>query len=205
MNNIGKLIKSKTISFNETLIKNYVKLNLNEVEAMILMILYNQQDEGNSYLSVKALKNKVSISIEDLSNYVMLLVQKGMIEILIDEEGKETFNLNQIIEKLGEILNNNKVEEYDKSFIVSEIISFIEKIYVKPLTSADLLIINDWIDHNYDFEDIKRAVIQSTHVQKQSLKYVDAILVNKQNNRRTNVEADPKIKELIDSIYVKSR
>ena len=41
MNNIGKLIKSKTISFNETLIKNYVKLNLNEIEAMILMILYN--------------------------------------------------------------------------------------------------------------------------------------------------------------------
>lgn len=204
MNNIGKLIKSKTISFNETLIKNYVKLNLNEIEAMILMILYNQQDEGNSYLSLKTLQNKVSISIEDLSNYVMLLVQKGMIEIFIDEEGKETFNLNQIFDKLGEILDNNKVEEYDKRVIVSEIISFIEKIYIKPLTSADLLIINDWVDNNYDFEDIKKAVLQSTHVQKQSLKYVDAILINKQN-KRTPTEADPKIKELIDSIYVKSR
>lgn len=205
MNNIGKLIKSKTISFNETLIKNYVKLNLNEIEAMILMILYNQQDEGNSYLSIKALHNKVSISLEDLSNYVMLLVQKGMIEILIDEEGKETFNLNQIIDKLGEILDNNKVDEYDKTFIVSEIISFVEKVYVKPLASADLLIVNDWVDNNYDLEDIKKAVLQSTHVQKQSLKYVDAILVNKQNNKRTAVEADPKMKELIDSIYVKSR
>lgn len=205
MNNIGKLIKSKTISFNETLIKNYVKLNLNEIEAMILMILYNQQDEGNSYLSIKALHNKVSISLEDLSNYVMLLVQKGMIEILIDEEGKETFNLNQIIDKLGEILDNNKVDEYDKTFIVSEIISFVEKVYVKPLASADLLIVNDWVDNNYDLEDIKKAVLQSTHVQKQSLKYVDAILVNKQNTKRTAVEADPKMKELIDSIYVKSR
>lgn len=205
MNNIGKLIKSKTISFNETLIKNYVKLNLNEIEAMILMILYNQQDEGNSYLSVKTLKNKVSISVEDLSNYVMLLVQKGMIEIFIDEEGEETFSLNQIIDKLGEILDNNKVEEYDKRVIVSEIISFIEKIYVKPLTSADLLIVNDWVDNQYDFEDIKKAILQSTHVQKQSLKYVDAILVNKQNTRRAPTEADPKIKELIDSIYVKSR
>lgn len=205
MNNIGKLIKSKTISFNETLIKNYVKLNLNEIEAMILMILYNQQDEGNSYLSIKALHNKVSISLEDLSNYVMLLVQKGMIEILIDEVGKETFNLNQIIDKLGEILDNNKVDEYDKTFIVSEIISFVEKVYVKPLTSADLLIVNDWVDNNYDLEDIKKAVLQSTHVQKQSLKYVDAILVNKQNQKRTAVEADPKMKELIDSIYVKTR
>ena len=122
MNNIGKLIKSKTISFNETLIKNYVKLNLNEIEAMILMILYNQQDEGNSYLSVKQLKNKVSISEEDLSNYVMLLVQKGMIEILIDEEGKETFNLNQIYDKLGDILNNNKIDEID-SFFITELSS----------------------------------------------------------------------------------
>lgn len=205
MNNIGKLIKSKTISFNETLIKNYVKLNLNEVEAMILMILYNQQDEGNSYLSLKALQEKVSVSFEDLSNYVMLLVQKGMIEILIDEEGKETFNLNQIIDKLGEILDNNKVDEYDKRILVSEIINFIEKVYVKPLSSADLLIVNDWVNNNYDFEEIKRAVLQSTHVQKQFLKYVDAILVNKQNTKRTAVEADPKIKELIDSVYVKSR
>lgn len=205
MNNIGKLIKSKTISFSETLIKNYVKLNLNEIEAMILMVLYNQQDEGNSYLSIKQLKNKVSISEEDLSNYVMLLVQKGMVEILIDEEGKETFNLNQIYDKLGDILSNNRIDELDKTVYVTEIINFIEKIYVKPLTSSDLLIVNEWVDNNYDFEDIKNAVLQSTHVKKQSLKYVEAILVNKQNTKRTTAEADPKIRELIESIYVKKR
>ena len=43
---------------------------------MILMVLYNQQTEGNEYLSIKSLKNRVSISEENLSNYVMLLVQK---------------------------------------------------------------------------------------------------------------------------------
>lgn len=205
MNNIGKLIKSKTISFNETLIKNYVRLNLNEIEAMILMVLYNQQDEGNSYLSVKALKEKVSISEEDLSNYLMLLVQKGMIEILIDEESKETFNLDQIMDKLGDLLNNNKTTDYDKTIIVSEIISFTEKMFSKPLTSGDLLIINEWVDNGYDLEEIKRAILQSTKVQKQSLKYADAVLVSKQNTRRTEINADPKIKELIDSIYVKRK
>ena len=205
MNNIGKLIKSKTISFNETLIKNYVRLNLNEIEAMILMVLYNQQDEGNSYLSVKALKEKVSISEEDLSNYLMLLVQKGMIEILIDEESKETFNLDQIMDKLGDLLNNNKTTDYDKTIIVSEIISFTEKMFSKPLTSGDLLIINEWVDNGYDLEEIKRAILQSTKVQKQSLKYADAVLVSKQNTRRTEINADPKIKELIDSIYDKRK
>ena len=205
MNNIGKLIKSKTISFNETLIKNYVHLNLNEVEAMILMILYNQQTEGNVYLSIKSLKNKVSISEENLSNYVMLLVQKGMIEILIDEDGNETFNLDQIMDKLGELLNNNKTEEYDKSFFVNEIVGFAEKVFTKPLTSADLLVVNDWVNNRYDLEDIKRAILQTTKVQKQSLKYADAILVSGQNSRRTTNESDPKIKEMIDSIYVKRR
>lgn len=205
MNNIGKLIKSKTISFNETLIKNYVRLNLNETEAMILMVLYNQQDEGNSYLSVKCLKEKVSISEENLSNYLMLLVQKGMIEILIDEDGKETFNLDQIMDKLGSILDNNKTTEYDKTIIVNEIISFTEKMFSKPLTSGDLLIINDWVNSEYELEDIKRAILQSTKVQKQSLKYADAVLVSKQKSTRSEVQADPKIKELIDSIYVKRR
>ncbi len=205
MNNIGKLIKSKTISFNETLIKNYVHLNLNETEAMILMILYNQQNEGNVYLSVKSLKSRVSISEENLSNYVMLLVQKGMIEILIDEDGNETFNLDQIMDKLGELLNNNKTEEYDKSFFVNEIVGFAEKVFTKPLTSADLLVINDWVNNRYELEDIKRAILQTTKVQKQSLKYADAILVSGQNAKRTTCEADPKIKEMIDSIYVKRR
>lgn len=205
MNNIGKLIKSKTISFNETLIKNYVNLNLNETEAMILMVLYNQQTEGNEYLSIKSLKNRVSISEENLSNYVMLLVQKGMIEIFIDEDGNETFNLDQIINKLGEVLDNNKTEEYDKTFYVNEIVSFCEKVFVKPLTSADLLVINEWVNNQYDLEEIKRAILQTTKVQKQSLKYADAILISKQNAKRTPTEVDPKIKEMIDSIYVKKR
>lgn len=205
MNNIGKLIKSKTISFNETLIKNYINLNLNETEAMILMILYNQQEDGYEYLSLKTLKNKVTLSEEDLSNYVMLLVQKGMIEILIDEDGNEIFNLDQIIDKLGELLSNNKTEEYDKKFFVNEIVSFAEKVFLKPLTSADLLVINDWANSQYDFEDIKRAILQATKVQKQSLKYADAILVSKQNERKPATDVDPKIKEMIESIYVKKR
>lgn len=203
MNNIGKLIKSKTISFNEVLIKNYVKLNLNETEAMILMILYNLQDDGNSYLSIKQLVNKVTLSEETLSDYVMLLVQKGMIEILIAEDGSETFNLDQIIDKLGMVLNNNKTDEYDRRIITNEIISFSEKMFTKSLSPSDLMVINDWVSSEYEMEDIKRAILETTKINKQSLKYADAILVSKKNAKRTVCEQDPKIKELIDSIYVK--
>lgn len=203
MNNIGKLIKSKTISFNEVLIKNYVKLNLNETEAIILMVLYNLQDEGSSYLSIKQLVNKVTLSEETLSDYVMLLVQKGMIEILIDEDGEETFNLDQIIDKLGTLLNNQKTDEYDRTIITNEIISFAEKMFVKPLSPSDLMVINDWVSGEYEIEDIKRAILETTKINKQSLRYADAILVSKKNAKRTVCEQDPKIKELLDSIYVK--
>lgn len=203
MNNIAKLIKSKTISFNEVLIKNYVNLNLNETEAMILMILYNLQDDGNSYLSIKQLVSKVTLSEETLSDYVMLLVQKGMIEILIDEEGKETFNLDQIIDKLGSLLNNEKKDEYDQKVLLNEIISFVEKMFVKPLAPSDLMIINDWINSGYELDDIKKAVLETVKMNKQTLRYTDAILVNKEKTKRTPCTQDPKIKELIDSIYVK--
>lgn len=203
MNNIAKLIKSKTISFNEVLIKNYVNLNLNETEAMILMILYNLQDDGNSYLSIKQLVSKVTLSEETLSDYVMLLVQKGMIEILIDEEGKETFNLDQIIDKLGSLLNNEKKDEYDQKVLLNEIISFVEKMFVKPLAPSDLMIINDWINSGYELDDIKKAVLETVKMNKQTLRYTDAILVNKEKAKRTPCTQDPKIKELIDSIYVK--
>ena len=77
MNNIGKLIKSKTISFNEMLIRFYTKLNLNETEAMILMVLYVQQDDTGEVLSTDVLKSKVSLNEEELSNVILSLINKS--------------------------------------------------------------------------------------------------------------------------------
>lgn len=206
MNSIGKLIKAKTISFKDVLIQNYISLNLNEVESMILMILYNQQEEGNTFLSIKELKKHVTISLEDLSSYVMLLVQKGTIELLIDEEGKEKFNLDPLINQLGELLEKNEEQKSDYQIAsnISEITSYIERLYGRLLSPSDLIIVNNWVKEGYDIDDIKKALMESTKAQKMHLKYADAILINQNKKRRvSNQDSDDEIKRLLASVYVK--
>lgn len=205
MNSIGKLIKAKTISFNEMLIRHYTKLKLDEKEAMILMLLYVQQDEGNSLLVTESLKSKVAMSEDELSSIIVQLVQKGYIELLINNEGKETFNLDKVIDALGEYLadNDEHQEVTDRTLQLQEIVSYAEKCYQKVLTSNDLIIINHWLDLNYRLEDIEQAILDSLKAKKLHLKYADAILVNRKKERTKVTEVDEDIKQMLQSVYVK--
>lgn len=205
MNSIGKLIKAKTISFNEMLIRHYTKLKLDEKEAMILMLLYVQQDEGNSLLVTESLKSKVAMSEDELSSIIVQLVQKGCIELLINNEGKETFNLDKVIDSLGEYLadNDEHQEVTDRTLQLQEIVSYAENCYQKVLTSNDLIIINHWLDLNYRLEDIEQAILDSLKAKKLHLKYADAILVNRKKERTKVTEVDEDIKQMLQSVYVK--
>lgn len=205
MNSIGKLIKAKTISFNEMLIRNYKKLKLDEKEAMILMLLYVQQDEGSTILVTENLKTKVTMSEDELSLIIVQLVQKGYIELLINDDGKETFSLDKVIDTLGNYLadNSEQNEITDRSLLLQEIISYAEKCYQKVLNSNDLIIINHWLDLNYSLEDIEEAILDSLKAKKLHLKYADAILVNRKKERTKVTEVDEDIKQMLQSVYVK--
>ncbi len=207
MNSIGKLIKAKTISFNEMLIRYYKKLNLTEQEAMLLMLLYIQQDEGDSLLSINVLKDKVTIPENELSSIILKLVQEGYIELLISDDGKESFNLDKVIDMLGEYLSDNdsNKKETDRTAILQEIVSYTEKCYQRVLSSNDLMIINHWLDLNYSLQDIEQAILDSLKAKKSHLKYADAILANRKKERTKVTEVDEDIKQMLQGVYVKRR
>ena len=204
MNSIAKLIRSKTISFNEMMIRYYKKLGLNEVETMVLMHLYMQQ-EDSSVLSVGDIKDNVSISENELSNLIVNLIQKGFIELLIDDTGKETYNLNPVVEKLGNIIEGNSENENNNVGDVQEITSYIETSFGRVLNNNDLKLVNEWINQGYSVEEIKEAVILSLRAKKTHLKYVDAILSNHHREREKVTVVDEEMKQLLDTVYVKRR
>lgn len=205
MNNIGKLIKSKTISFNETLIRHYPLLDLTEAEAMVLMVLYVQQDDTGEVLSLETLKTKVSMKEEELSMLIVKLVQKGYIELLIDESGKEKFNIDKVIEKLGELLEGSDDTKKDQTVILQEIVEYVEKCYQKVCSSSDLMIINNWLDLKYTIKDMKEAILDSLKAKKTHLKYADAILANRKKERVQVDNIDEDIKNMLETVYVKRR
>ncbi len=205
MSSVARLIKAKTISFTEEMIKNYHLLKLNEIEAMILIHLFHQLDTNNNLLSTKVLSSKMSITEEEISNYVMNLIQKGFIELVFDEK-EEVFNLDGTYNALARVLDELEDDTTfkDRQDLLSQIVVYVETTYAKLCSPADLMVINHWLDLGYSFQEIKKAVLDSLKAKKLHLKYADAILANnKRQSEKETVVYDEDIKKMLDEMYVK--
>ena len=204
MTSVARLIKAKTISFTEEIITHYKELNLTETEAIVLIFLFRKLDDQDNILSTSALTKKMTLSEDELSNLVVGLVQKGFIEISM-EEGVESFELDGVYEALAAVLNQENTTAFiDRQDMLSQIVLYVETTYAKPCEPADLMIINSWLDLGYSYNEIKTAVLDSLKAKKLHLKYADAILANrKTQSKRTMVEYDEDIKKMLDAMYVK--
>ena len=142
----------------------------------------------------------MTLDEEELSNLVIGLVQKGYIELVVEEE--ETFKLDGIYEALAKVLDEEEdTTHFERQEFLSQIVLYIETTYA---TSADLMIIHHWIDLGYTLDEIKKAVLDSLKAKKMHLKYADAILANrKATSNRPTVEYDEDIKRMLDEMYVK--
>lgn len=206
MNSIAKLIKAKTIDFTQVLIKHYKAIGLNETTAVIVAKLYYLADENDNFLELEKLAKEVTINIEELSDLVIDLVNKGYIELTLDNNGKETFTLDGVIEKLGVVLDKGSSHELldERKEKLSLIVSYVETTFSRICSAADLIIINAWLDNNYDYEDIKSAVFRAFQLGKYNLKYADAILASKASHQaKPEIEVDEELKALLDGAYVK--
>ena len=204
MTSVARLIKAKTISFTEEIITHYKELNLTETEAIVLIFLFRKLDDQDNILSTSALTKKMTLSEDELSNLVVGLVQKGFIEISM-EEGVESFELDGVYEALAAVLNQENTTAFiDRQDMLSQIVLYVETTYANPCAPADLMIINSWLDLGYSYNEIKTAVLDSLKAKKLHLKYADAILANrKTQSKRTMVEYDEDIKKMLDAMYVK--
>ena len=196
MSAVARLIKAKTISFTEELLKNYKKINLNEVETILLIKLSQQLDSHDNVLSINDLIYSMTLKETEISNLVISLVQRGFIEINLDN-GVESFSIDGTIELLAKAIDDNEPNTFkDRQDLLSQIVLYIETTYAKPLAPADLMIINNWIDLAYTFEEIKKAILDSLKAKKLHLKYADAILANRSaKEKRETVEYDEEINE----------
>ena len=101
--------------------------------------------------------------------------------------------------------NDSIIDKNDRQVVLQEMVEYIEKCYQKVLSSSDLMIINNWLDLNYNIDEMKQAVLDSLKAKKMHLKYADAILVNRKKERVQVSNVDEDIKSMLESVYVKTR
>ena len=205
MNNIAKLIKAKTIDFTQVLIKYYKAIGLNETTAVIVAKLYYLAEENDNFLELDKLCKEVTLSCDKLSDEIINLVNQGYIELTLDNNGKEEFTLDGVIERLGVAIDKTSDDVLDeRQEKLSLIVTYVETTFSRTCSTADLVVINAWLDNNYNSDDIKSAVFKSFQLGKFNLKYADAILASKASHKVNNdLEIDEELKALLDGAYVK--
>lgn len=204
MNAVARLIKAKTISFTEEILSHYKELGLNEQETLVLIFLYRKLDSKDNVLTTKDLVNKMTLTEDAISNLIIELVQKGYIDINL-ENGIESFALDGVYEALSKVLDEVEKENSisSRQDLLSQIVLYIETTYAKTLSPADLMIINNWIDLGYTYNEIKVAVLDSLKAKKMHLKYADAILANRKKTRQEAIDIDEELREMLNNMYVK--
>ena len=205
MNSIAKLIKAKTIDFTQVLIKHYKAIGLNETTAVIVAKLYYLAEENDNFLELDKLCKEVTLSSDKLSDEIINLVNQGYIELTLDNNGREEFTLDGVIERLGVAIDKTSDDVLDdRQEKLSLIVTYVETTFSRTCSTADLVVINAWLDNNYNYDDIKSAVFKSFQLGKFNLKYADAILASKASHKVNNdLEIDEELKALLDGAYVK--
>lgn len=190
-----KLIKKRLINIKDYIIKNYVKLGLDEKLAILLIHIYDLQESGEHFLSINELINKTTFDFIECSDLVYKLVQKNLLafNMIIDDNGKrkEMFTLEPLYQKIIEDIVYESEVNLQKNIDnnISDLVTFIEREFGRTLSAFEFEMISSWINEDrYEISLIKLALKEAILSSAYNLKYVDRILLNWQQKNIKTIE-----------------
>ena len=203
MNQVIELLKSSDYQVPKELLFNYKKMNITDIELIILIYLINQSEDT---YNPKKLGTDLDIKLNDVLESINSLSEKNIISIKIrniNNVRNEVINLDSLYEKLAFSLTD--VEEKKDN----DLYSLFETEFGRTLSPMEFEIINGWVDNGYSEELIKLALKEATYNGVSNLRYIDKIIYewNKkgiktkedvEKNRKNFKNNSNKNKELFD-------
>lgn len=162
------LIKDIPYYIPNILLKNYRKLNITDTEFILLVYLINN-DEG---FNPKKISRELNFNIEEVMTLINSLMDKNIlkIEIVNKKVREEIINLDELYNKLGFLIINDKKEEKQ-----TNLFDIFEKEFGRTLSPMDYEIISDW-QQNFSDELIKLALKEAVFNGVSNLRYIDKII-----------------------------
>lgn len=184
VNDMQNFVDEDVVDFEKLVLKYYYHINLDEIDAIILIKLNALKSMGVNIISPMKLKKITSLSVDDCSKRLDKLISLGYItiSIVINDKGRETetFDFHNLFEKIFMYMfdKKTKIIEQEAKNDISTVIKMFESELNKSLSPMELEICNRWIgEDRYTVELIKEALLESVKIGKVSIQYVDGILL----------------------------
>lgn len=203
MKSYYELLKSNVIDFDKLIIDKYHLLGLDEANTIILIKLNNLLKSGNSTLSLNKVASGVSISIEELSERVLKLVNDGFVTMKIDSKGKETFDIDQTLKRLSIIVNDEdyKKEHDERNNDIKYIVTVLEREFKKILSPIEREVVNKWVyEYKYPLTQIEYAINDALKYKNRGINYIDKVLYRKNHEEEKEEHQNSDIQNLFKKV-----
>ncbi|MDD3392360.1 MAG: DnaD domain protein [Bacilli bacterium] len=162
-------IKMRDYTVPYLLFHNYVKLNINHQQLIILIYLINAKD---SLYNPKAISKDLNWSLKEVMETVQELSNMVLIDIKVKKSKQgieEVIDLSNIYNKLALLVTENEKSS-------SNIYTVFEKELGRTLSPIEYELIGSWIDGKYNEEVIILALKEAVYNGVSNFRYIDKIL-----------------------------
>ncbi|MEJ6348470.1 DnaD domain protein [Holzapfeliella sp. He02] len=194
-------------SISQALLNYYNKINVSDLELIVLLQLEKYRQNGNFFPSNNDIHQHTNLSAHDVGQILQSLVSKELIEIIqtTDKVNKiETqYRLDNLYQKLVDYIDNNICEseseteevlmEPDNQDGLSYVMRQFEIEFGRLLSPIEREMIQSWLlEDNYNQEVVILALRESVLSQVYNFKYIDKILLNWQ---KMNLKTPQQVKQ----------
>lgn len=204
------LIQKGYVNVNKLLLENYHNFGLNELEFVILLKLFEMLKNNQVTISVSALAKKTSMSLNECSNVLNGLFNRGLVTLDLEttKQGKtkESFNLDECIKFIENYFYNEmkSKEITDNQDEIKLIIELMEQTLKRQLTPLELQVVVEWSQKGETKEDIQKALALAVGAGKLNIKYIDSCLAAiKRKDTNEDVVLDEAQSKILNDFYRK--
>ncbi len=173
------LEKAKYIDWKQLLINNYRNLDLKEEEVMILLVINSLLNNNETIITPDLLALKMNYSQQVLDKHLSSLLNKNLINIEEDEQGKIKTTLNGIkyivVSDFLKVQTNTKSE--DDLQKEQNLFEIFENQFGRPLSFVEMDTMQQWLQEGYEEDKIILALKEAVAMKKKNIRYIDKILL----------------------------
>ena len=166
-----EVLKNNNVTMPRLLLTNYKKLNINEIDVIILIYLINEKD---LLFNPKKISSDLSMELETVLTSIDSLISKDIIAletIKKDNIRNEYVTLNSLYNKLAFKVLNEEIKETKNNLF-----DVFEKEFGRTLSPTEYELIGGWQSGEFTDELILLALKEAVYNGVFNLRYIDRIL-----------------------------
>jgi len=167
----------EAVDLRYLLLEHYKQLGFQEKHVMVILMMDQLTKQDNRLVTAELLSLKMAMSLEEIDQVMVDLLQRQLIEF-VTIEGKTQTSLKPVKQLLYKRFQQQVIHQTQEVNMTEQtsLFQIIEKSFARTLSPLEISRIQDWLNFGYTPEQIQSALEEAIKKQTKSIRYMDKIL-----------------------------